>query len=210
MKAHEWRSEGPHYKELRDRFRGELRDTLKKRFDRFAVLHRWSFVNPEQCRFSVESLQQQGALIPANIEQTLLNDLFVPEDFEAHLLEAAAHHVSLGAVLRELQEPRPAELDCIPWLGETAAKERIVRLCARGKLAINVRGREYLEVHGGEDEPSALQRLRSKLSYTGRELDEIILMRPARLRSGSRSDSPAAPSSQELRRSLPCEGAQCP
>jgi hypothetical protein len=190
IKALEWSSQGPQYKELHDRFRSELRDHLKKRFDRFAILHRWNFVNPEQCRFSVERLQQQKAQIPANIEQTLVNDLFVPEDFEALLLEAASNHVSLGVVLRQLQEPRPAGLDCIPWLGETATKERIVGLCARGKLAINARGREYLELHIGEDEKSALQRLRSKLSYTGRELDEIILVRPSAVPATGRSTPP--------------------
>jgi hypothetical protein len=43
----------------------------------------------------------------------------VPEDFDDLVLEAAQHNESVGKLLRELQEPRPAGQDCIPWLGET-------------------------------------------------------------------------------------------
>ena len=94
-------------------------------------------------------------------------------------LEAAADNAALGKLLRELQEPRPVGQDCIPWLGETAMKERILRLCARGKIAINLRGLEYLQTHAGEDEDAAWKRLRPKLSYTGRQLDEVFLMAPS-------------------------------
>ncbi len=93
--------------------------------------------------------------IPEAIEQALLNDLFVPEDFEALVLAAADDNASVGKLLRELQEPRPSGQDCIPWLGETVIKERIVRLCARGKIAINLRGMEYLRAQAGESEEAA-------------------------------------------------------
>ena len=58
-------------------------------------------------------------------------------------------------------------------------KERILRLCARGKIAINLRGMEYLQTQPGEDEDTAWKRLRPKLSYTGRQLDEVFLMEPS-------------------------------
>jgi hypothetical protein len=58
-------------------------------------------------------------------------------------------------------------------------KERILRLCARGKIAINLRNLEHLQTHAGEDEESAWRRLRPKLSYTGRQLDEVFLMEPS-------------------------------
>ena len=45
-----------------------LRDNLKKRFDRFAVLQRWNFADPAQCKFSVERLDKQGSQIPEAIE----------------------------------------------------------------------------------------------------------------------------------------------
>ena len=144
MKAQEWIGQEPEYKKLHTKYQGELRDILKQRYDRFAVLYRWNFADSSQCVFSVESLGKQGAQIPEAIEESLINDLFVPEDFEELVLEAAGENSAVGKLLRELQEPRPAGQDCIPWLGETAMKERILRLCARGKVAINLRGMEFL------------------------------------------------------------------
>jgi len=179
MKAQEWGGQNPEYKKLHKEFEGTLRDNLKKRFDRFAVLHRWNFADPAQCRFSVERLDKQGAQIPEAIEEALTSDLFVPEDFEELVLEFASNNDSVGKLLRELQEPRPAEQDCIPWLGETAMKERLLRLCAKGRIAINLRGMEYLQTNPGEDEESAWRRMRPKLSLTGRHLDDVFVMLPS-------------------------------
>jgi hypothetical protein len=193
MKAQEWSAQGPEYKKLQSKYQGELRDILKKRFDRFAVLHRWNFADPSQCLFSVESLKKQGAQIPEGIEEVLLNDLFVPEDFEALVLEAAGENTSVGKLLRELQEPRPAGLDCIPWLGETSMKERVLRLCSRGKVAINLRGLEFLQAHPGEDEDTAWKRLKPKLHYTGRQLDEVFLLEPSAVPTTGGTTPPAPP-----------------
>jgi hypothetical protein len=179
MKALEWSTQSPEYRKLHAKYQGELRDILKKRYDRFAVLHRWNFVDASLCEFSVEGLQKQGAQIPEAIEESLLTDLFVPEDFEELVLEAAVNSTSVGKLLSELQEPRPAGKDCIPWLGETSMKERILRLCARGKIAINLRGLEFLQAYPGEDEDTAWKRLRPKLSFTGQHLKEVILLEPS-------------------------------
>lgn len=192
MKAQEWSAQNPEYKKLHTEYQAALRDLLKKRFDRFAVLHRWNFADPSQCLFSVETLKRQGSQIPEAIEEALLNDLFVPEDFEELVLQAAADNTSVGKILRELQEPRPAGQDCVPWLGETAMKERILRQCAKGKIAINLRGMEYLQTQPGEDEDAAWKRLRPKLSYTGRQLDEVFLMEPSAVPTTGGS-TPVAP-----------------
>ncbi len=192
MKAQEWSGQNPEYKKLHKEFEGTLRDNLKKRFDRFAVLHRYEHQNPQQSLFSIEHLKKQGAQIPEGIEETLTNDLFVPEDFEDLVLEAASENAPLGKLLRELQEPRPAGQDCIPWLGETAMKERILRLCARGKIAINLRNLEHLQTHAGEDEETAWRRLRPKLSYTGRQLDEVFLMEPSAMPATGGSTPPVS------------------
>jgi Protein of unknown function (DUF499) len=191
MKAQEWSSQNPEYKKLQHKYQGELRDILKKRFDRFAVLHRWNFGDPIQCEFSIESLKKQGAQIPEGIEEALINDLFVPEDFEDLVLEAAGENSPVGKLLRELQEPRPAGQNCIPWLGETSMKERILRLCARGKVAINLRGMEFLQAQPGEDEDTAWRRLRPKLSYTGRQLDEVFLLEPSAVPTTGGATPPA-------------------
>lgn len=179
MKAQEWGAQSAEYRRLQTKYQNELRDILRKRFDRFALLHRWNFTDPTKCEFHVETLRELGSKIPEAIEQALLNDLFVPEDFEELVLEAATDNASVGKLLRELQEPRPSGQDCIPWLGETAMKERIVRMCARGKVAINLRGMEYLQAQAGEDEDTAWKRLRPKLAFTGRQLDEVFLLQPS-------------------------------
>ncbi|WP_124982684.1 DUF499 domain-containing protein [Ralstonia solanacearum] len=191
MKAQEWSSQNPEYKKLHKEFENTLRDNLKKRFDRFAVLHRWNFGDPAQCKFSVERLDKQGSQIPDAIEEALTSDLFVPEDFEELVLEFANNNESVGKLLRELQEPRPAGQDCIPWLGETSMKERLLRLCAKGKVAINVRGMEYLQTHPGEDEDTAWRRLRPKLSLTGRHLDDVFVMLPSAVPATGGSTPPA-------------------
>ncbi|CEE28358.1 DUF499 domain-containing protein [Xanthomonas citri] len=193
MKAQEWSGQSPEYKKLHKEFEGTLRENLKKRFDRFAVLHRYDHQNPQQSLFSVEHLKKQGAQIPEGIEETLTNDLFVPEDFEDLVLEAASENAPVGKLLRELQEPRPAAQHCIPWLGETVMKERILRLCARGKIAINLRNLEHLQTHAGEDEETAWRRLRPKLSYTGRQLDEVFLMEPSAVPATGGITPPAPP-----------------
>lgn len=179
MKAQEWGGQNPEYRKLHKEFESTLRDNLKKRFDRFAVLSRWNFADPAQCKFSVERLDKQGSQIPEAIEEALTSDLFVPEDFEELVIEFANNNEAVGKLLRELQEPRPSGQDCIPWLGETAMKERLLRLCARGKVALNVRGMEYLQTHPGEDEDTAWRRLRPKLSLTGRHLDDVFIMLPS-------------------------------
>ena len=46
MKAQEWSGQNPEYKKLHKEFENTLRDNLKKRFDRFAVLQRWNFADP--------------------------------------------------------------------------------------------------------------------------------------------------------------------
>src|SRR6185295_1769446 len=60
---------------------------------------------------------------------------------------------------------------------ETLMKEKIIRLCARGQLAINLRGVEYLQASPGEDEESAWKRMRGRLG-TGKHLDETYLLLP--------------------------------
>lgn len=179
LKAKEWEKLSPEYGPLQKKYQKELREILVKRFDRFAVLRRWNFTDPAQCEFQTESLKAQGSKIPEAIEEALVNDLFVPEDFAELVLAAAAENAPLGKLLRELQEPRPAGQDCIPWLGETGMKERILRLCAAGSVAINLRGMEYLQANPGEDVDTAWKRLRPKLSYTGRQLDEVFLLPPS-------------------------------
>jgi len=177
LKAQEWRAQSPEYVKLHTKYESELRTLIKGRFDRFAVLKTWNFADPNRCKFQLEALKVQGNKIPEAAEEAIKNDLFVPEDFETLVLAAAQDNKSVGKLLEELEEPRPNEEDCIPWLGETPMKEKIIRLCARGKVAINLRGMEYLQAIPGEDEEAAWKRMRGRLG-TGKHLDETYVLLP--------------------------------
>jgi hypothetical protein len=175
--ADKWKAQNPEFKKLHGTYERELRDILKRRFDRFAILATWSFQNPAQCMFHVESHKTEGAQIPDTVDGLVCKNLFVSEDFDALLLAAAQQNESVGKLLRELQEPRPGGEDCIPWLGETLMKEKLVRLCARGAIDIDLRGMEKLQARAGEAEESAWKRMRGKLG-TGKHLDETHLSLP--------------------------------
>lgn len=177
LKAEEWQKQSPEYGKLQKKYRSELHGMIKQRFDRFAILANWNYAEPKRCRFSVESIKAAGDKIPEAIEERIRQDVFIPEEFEALVLAAAANNDSVGKLLRELQEPRPGEQDCIPWLGETHAKEKVIRICARGNIAIDVRGMEYLQTKPGEEEETAWHRMRSRLG-SGKHLDETYLLLP--------------------------------
>lgn len=178
LKAQEWRAQSPEYGKLQTKYQHELRAILKQRFDRFAVARTWSFTDPKRSKFQIEKLDAQGSQVPEAIEECLRNNVFVPEDFEALVLDAAKNNDPVGKLLREFQEPRPNEEDCVPWLGETIMKEKVVRLCSRGRIAINLRGMEYLQTAPGEDEEAAWRRMRGRLG-TGKHLDETYVLLPA-------------------------------
>ena len=175
--AQRWGAEELAYRKLRTRYERELRAKLTKHFDRFAILDTWSYQEPAHSTFHVEPHRAEGSKIPQAVEDHIRTHLFVPEEFEERVLAAADHHDSVGKLLRELQEPRPGGEPCIPWIGEIHVKERILRLCARGEIAIDLRGAEHLQTRTGEDEESAWRRMRGRLG-TGKHLDETRLLRP--------------------------------
>ncbi len=175
--AEKWKTQSPEFKKLHTKYERELRDILKRRFDRFAILATWNFQYPSQCTFHVESHKAEGAQIPETVDALVSKNLFVSEDFDGLILAAALQNESVGKLLREMQEPRPGGEDCIPWLGETLMKEKLVRICAHGKIAINLRGMEYLQVRAGENEETAWKRMRGKLG-TGKHLDETYVLLP--------------------------------
>jgi Protein of unknown function (DUF499) len=177
MTAAAWRNDGPEYGKLEREFRGQLHEAIRKRYDRFAILHRWNFNEPGSAIFSVEALKVQGDKVPAAIEIAIRDDLFEPEAFRDLVLRQANESVSVTKILKECQEARPAGEDCIPWLGETPMVEKIVRLCAQGLVAIENRGLELLQARPGESEDDAWGRMRGKLG-TGAHLNETLVTLP--------------------------------
>lgn len=142
--ADQWKAQISEYRGLKTRYEKELKDKLKTQFDRFALLNIWNYADPKRCEFIVEDVNAQGDKTPDAIEERIRKDVFIPEDFEEYVLDAASNSDSVGNLLRELQEPRSGGKDCIPWLGEIQIKERLLRVCARGRIAIDRRRMKYL------------------------------------------------------------------
>jgi hypothetical protein len=176
--AEQWKATDNAYAPLFEMYqKSHLRPKLRELFDTFAILDIWSFAQPDQCRFLIEKHGASGDKIPKAIHEKIEKELFIAEDFEAAALAHAATSSSLAKFIAELQEPAISGKHCIPWLGEVAAKERVLRLCAAGKLAINVRSLEMLQAQPGESEDAAWTRMKGKLG-SGKELEQTILLIP--------------------------------
>lgn len=175
--AMRWKKEEPAYAELQRRFQGELTAKLKARFDRFAVLDVWNFAEPAKCRFEERGHGAQGDKIPEAVDKIINQDVFIPEEFEEYVLLLAENSESVGKLLKDLREPRTGGNPCIPWLGEVEVKERVVRLCAEGKLTINLRGLDLLQAKPGESCDDAWNRMKGKIG-SGKHLDETTIHRP--------------------------------
>jgi len=176
--AEQWKGQNPEYSRLQTKYQKELREILKVRFDRFAIIANWNYQEPQNCKFFLEAHKAEGGRIPEAVDKHIRDNLFIPEDFAKLIAEAAPNNEPVGKLIKELKEPRPGGRDCIPWLGETPLKEMIIRICARGDIAINLRGMEYLQRKDGESEEGAWKRLRGKLG-TGKHLDETFILLPA-------------------------------
>ena len=197
MLASQWRVQNKEYSRLYDKCSRELRDTLQKRFDRFAILDTWNYQQPERCRFHFIPHRAEGAKIPEAVDRFIENDLFIEEDFVPVVQAAAQQGDSLAALLAELQEPRTNGEACLPWLGETRTIDRVYVLCARGDIALNRGGLTLLQRQPGEDEALALQRIHRTGTPTGRQLSDTTLSVPQPVaHSGEVTASPPGPAGQ--------------
>jgi len=174
-----WRDDSK-YRVLKEEFDKPLRDLLKKRFDKFAVLRRWNYQEPVQCVFDVERVTAQGGEIPNAVEKMIVEDLFDPAEFQSLVLERARESCLVGDLLDELSEPPPPDTkDAIPFLGETATYEEVLKIVARGKVLVNVGGTWVgrLPEHSSAEE--ALRFVRSRAFRSGQEMRQIQLGEPA-------------------------------
>lgn len=189
--ATEWKGSNGEYNALLTRHQKELRELLKKRFDRFAILEKWNFGEPEKCEFLIPSHKSEGVQILPKIQDEIIHSEFIPEEFEDFVLEAANKSQSVLSLLNELKEPMGGGETCIPWLGEIELKERILRLCSRGKIDINLRGTEMLQAKSHEGEEEAWHRMKGKLGQ-GRDLESTKLLTPGSgVESGGSAPKPA-------------------
>lgn len=177
VKAEEWRKEDSEYGKLQTKYRSELHGFLKVRFDRYAIVDIWNFQDPKSCRFHIENHGAQGGRIPDAIDESVRKNLFVPEEFEDLVMAHAKNSGTVAQLILELREPRPNGEPCIPWLGDVEAKERLVRVCSKGKIAINIRGLEYLQAKPGEEADLVFNRMKAKIP-SGTHLEETWILLP--------------------------------
>jgi len=168
---------GGEYKDIGNKYKQELRKKLKERFDLFAILENWDFQNPDKCKFAKEKHLATGDKIPPAIENKIKNELYAREDFENLILKFAKNGFSIDRVLGELQEPISVDEICLPWLGETITVESIFRLCAEGKIAINLKGAEMIQAEPSEDADTAYRRMKS-LIPRDRDLETTKILLP--------------------------------
>ena len=173
-----WRDDSK-YRSLKEEFDKPLRDTLKKRFDKFAVLRRWNYQQPDQCIFDVERVTSVGGEIPTAVEKSIVEDLFDPTEFQSLVLERAKESCLVGDLLDELAEPPPGTKDAMPFLGDTPIYEEILKIVSRGKVVVNVGGTwvGLLPEHSSDEE--ARRFIQTKAFRSGQELRQIQLGLPA-------------------------------
>lgn len=181
LKATEWKN-NPVYKEFQKKYKADLQSLLKERFDRFAVLERWNFQQPEQSQFSTVKLVEQGTKIPPAIEKSVRENLFEMESFEELVLELAAQNQTVHKLLSDLRDPRPNFQPCIPWLGEAQLKDRLARVCAAGTISLNLRETETLQRKASESTEEAWNRMKGRLG-TGKDLETTRIQMPQGLTS---------------------------
>jgi len=174
--AADWKNSEREYAQLHLKYQKELREQLQSRFDRFAVLVVWNFADPAQCEFEISQHGAEGLKVLEKLDEKIRSELFIPEEFDAMLLDAAANSRSVADLIEQIKEPAPKGAESIPWLGETAVKERIGRACAEGKIAINAKGSLY-EKKPSETTEDAWLRVRGKLG-SGKDLEDTTLHLP--------------------------------
>ena len=190
--ANGWKSSERDYAPLHLKYQKELREQLQSRFDRFAVLVVWNFADPTQCEFEISQHGAQGLQILEKLDDKIRTELFIPEEFNTMLIDAATNSRSVADLIEQLKEPAPKGAESIPWIGETAVKERIGRSCSEGQIAINAKGSLY-EKKPSETSEDAWFRVRGKLG-SGKDLEETTLHLPG----GSVGSGGSAPIAQPV------------
>lgn len=172
-----WKATDAAFTSLFNDYQKDLRDRLRKLFDTFVVLDKWNYAKPDECTFVAEKHGSAGEAIPQAIQKKIEAELFVPEEFEAVAIEQAQAGANIRKFLDELAEPRLQGQSSIPWLGEVQAAERVIRMCAAGKIMLNVRGLNQLQAQAGESEDACWQRIKGKVPF-GSDLKNTTMHLP--------------------------------
>lgn len=174
------------YRALHQDFDRPLRASLKSRFNRFAVLRKWDFQQPQNCVFEVEKITEQGGDIPKAVEAKILSDLFDQTEFKQFVLKRAKDSDFVGSMMDDLTEPPPPNAgEAIPFLGETKIYEFVLAIAALGDLILNVGGTWIGRRSEDSSDDDALRYIRGKAFRTGQEMRQIQLGLPGAVGGGT-------------------------
>ncbi len=182
--AKEWKESESKYSDLYKQFDRELRKELASRFDRYAFLSVWNFQNPKACDFHTEIHGASGGAIPAAVEQHIKANYFPTaegEDFEQFIVACATRNETMKQVLLLLRNPS-VDTKLIPYLGESAIYEQVLRVAAQDRVALNVNG-TWFRREAGQSEENALRFFKQRAFRTGKELHDVQLGDPSKVGS---------------------------
>jgi len=174
------------YSSLHKDFDRPMRQSLRSRFNRFAVLRKWNYQQPEQCEFEAEKINEQGAEIAQAVESKILTDLFDRTDFTSYIINRAKDGDFIGSIMDDLSEPPPPNMgEAIPFLGEVKMYEFILEIAASGDIALSVNGTWISRRSEDETDADALRFIRQRGYRTGQELRQVQLGLPSAVGGGT-------------------------
>ena len=174
------------YRALHQDFDRPLRASLKSRFNRFAVLRKWDFQQPQNCAFEIEKITAQGGDIPTAVEEKILSDLFDQTEFKQFVLKRAKDSDFVGSMMDDLTEPPPPNTgETIPFLGETKIYEFVLEIAASGDLVLNVGGTWIGRRPEDANDEDALRYIRGKAFRSVQENRQIQLGLPGAVGGGT-------------------------
>jgi len=181
------------YRGLHQDFDRPLRQILRARFNRFAILRKWDFQSPQNCVFDVEKISEQGPNIPKAVESKILSDLFDQTDFKTFVLQSAKDSDFVGSLMDDLMEPPSSYTDdALPFLGETRTYESIIDIAAEGDIVLNVGGNWIGRRSEDSSDEDAKRYIRPKVFRTGQEMRQVQLGLPGSV-GGSAVSVPKEP-----------------
>ena len=186
------------YRSLHQDFDRPLRQTLKTRFNRFAILQQWDYQQPQNCKFDIEKISAQETQIPANVEEKILTHLFDQTEFKKFVLQRAKDSDFMSSLIDDLVDPPPPNTGkTIPFLGETKTYEFILDLASKGDIVLNVSGTWIGRRTQDTSDDEALRYIRSRAFRTGQEMRQIQLGLPGAVGGGTIT-APSAPMNPPL------------
>uniref|UniRef100_UPI0035C7BE89 DUF499 domain-containing protein n=1 Tax=Methylorubrum thiocyanatum TaxID=47958 RepID=UPI0035C7BE89 len=175
------------YKRLAQRHRDhELKPRIKKLFNKLLVLSNWDFQKPTEAQFITEGIELNGEAAAKVIAEKVRKDVFEPETLDEFVLEAATAAKTLKGALDDLANPRPGGARTVIWLGKTEMIDKIVRICARGEIALTIR-EDLVQAAPGEAEEAALSRIRSRIGGNAYQSPETVHLALPRAELGSQT-----------------------